>query len=78
MRKWFPGLRAIACLRRIAVALEDANELHRQRLSLEFPAWRASGRSSGRNSGRTAKLAEVSVAQARDWNERWLDRWQRP
>jgi hypothetical protein len=66
MRKWFPGLRAVACLRRIAVALEEANELQRQWMAMQYPAWRASA------AGRKTRLAEVSVARVSDWNERWM------
>lgn len=53
--KIFPSLRVLATLRRIAVALERANEIERSKLAKP----------------KTPKLLEISVPSAEDWNSRW-------
>jgi hypothetical protein len=59
--KWFPELRMLAFLRRIARALEESNELQRTRLKMEFPAWRERPK---------PRKVEISVPTAAQWNER--------
>ena len=53
--KWFPELRALALLRRIARALEESNRMEQDR----------------RERPRKARLTEISTATAADFNERW-------
>lgn len=63
--KWLPGARALVLLRRVGKALEEANDLERERLSLEFPAWRGKGSKKG------PKIVEIGVADPKEWNSKW-------
>ena len=65
--KWFTDLRSAAMLRRIAKALEAANELERERMSLEFEEYRRKIKPKARN----PRMTEVSHPTNREWNERW-------
>ena len=53
--KWFPELRALALLRRIARALEESNRMEQDR----------------RERPRKTRLTEISTATVADFNERW-------
>lgn len=53
--RFFPTLRAVAWLKRIALALERANEIETQKLARP----------------RTSKMAEITVPSTKDWNEKW-------
>ncbi len=53
--KWFPELRALALLRRIARALEEANHMEQEK----------------RVRPRHARLTEITTASVADLNESW-------
>ncbi len=53
--KWFPELRALALLRRIARALEEANHLEQDK----------------RARPRHTRLTEITTASVADLNESW-------
>lgn len=65
---WISDLRIAAQLRRVAKALEAANDLARERLALDHPEW---GRAEGLR--RAPRLVDLGVADVADWNERWRD-----
>ncbi|MFH1834050.1 MAG: hypothetical protein ABH877_03410 [bacterium] len=64
--RWSTGLRAVALLRRIAKALEAANDLACERLALDHPEW---GRAEGLR--KTSKLVDIGTASVADWNAEW-------
>ena len=65
--KWFSDLRALVLLRRIAKALEAANDLERERMCLEFEEYRRKLKPKARN----PRMTEVSHPTNKEWNERW-------
>ena len=63
--KWFPELRALGLLQRIAKALERANALKEKELTLAYTNWaKREGKSM-----RPARLMESGVASIEDWNK---------
>ncbi len=56
MRLW-PEARLLGLLRRIAVALEDANEIARAKSARP----------------RASKLVEIGAAKTSDWNDHWRE-----
>lgn len=62
--KWWAGLRMIGLLRRIAKALEAANELKREELGLAYPDWIARTR-------KRPKVVSIETASIEDWNAEW-------
>ena len=71
----FSQLRVVVLLRRIARALEAANELSRDRLALEYPEWT---RTHPKHRPRRTKLVEVGVADVADWNKKWDEEHEQP
>lgn len=65
--KWIAGIRALALLRRLVRAQEEANRLTRERLELEFPAYALS---QGKKS-KPVRVVEFGTANVDDWNEAW-------
>jgi len=72
--KFFAELRVLGFLRRICRALEEANDLERQRIALEFPAW---AKTKG-IAARAPKLTEFGVADPKEWNARWDQEQENP
>jgi len=54
----------IGLLRRIAKALEAANELKREELGLAYPEW-------GQRARKRPKVVSIETASIDDWNEEW-------
>lgn len=55
-------------MRRIAKALEESNQLGRERLALEYPEW---GRRKGLR--RSPKIADLGVVELEDLNRGWRE-----
>ena len=60
----FTYLRAVAWLKRIALALEYGNRIARERMALELPEVRRRERGP-------AKMAEINRPTPADWNARY-------
>jgi hypothetical protein len=63
MRRWFPSLRAVAWLKRIALALEKANRLREEEMAASTPRLR-----------KASKVVDIGVADPEKWNKAWRER----
>jgi hypothetical protein len=60
--KWFPEIRLLAMLRRIAKAIERSNELTQERMKFDYPQWRERPK---------PRKAEISVPTVEQWNKNY-------
>ena len=69
LAKMFPGLRSVAWLKRIALALEEANEIQRERMALAYPEY-------ARKHRKAPRKTEISTPTVEQWNSEWERRHQ--